>query len=536
MDAPFSLSRRRFLSRGLRAGALTALASVTDVPLLVRRALAESTLGLTGKKLLFIFLRGGNDALNSVIPIRDEAYGAALRPDIFIPADNAVDYGATGLADFPVSGPTGGTFDYASAIRLGNGFAALHPSLKFLAPVYNSGDLAILHRVGYPLQSRSHFDSQAFWETGRPNEKQAQSGVLYRAILESGLAQTSPITAVSFQSALPMLLRGPDLALTNLSDTGRYDLQGIPNSAGGHAKALAALHEGDGLPFPAKRNRELLQLQYQNFADTLAIFSDLDFSEKGNQFRDSTNTDGDTEPYYLFPTTAAKNGGFALHDGRAAKNVVPVTSFGFFDRLKSAAIVLNKTDALIAGTELGGFDTHSSQGGVTGPHATLQRTVGWSLYALQRYFSQYADRVAWKDVVVVTLSEFGRTTIQNSDVGTDHAEAGVLFVAGGSVQGHGRHPTGSGILGASPTDEIHGHSVPWVTGNSGSMFGVKRRYLKRIIDYRSVLGELLRDHLGASPEQLRRIIPGYADAAEQLEAGGISGIDGTRIVGEVGVV
>jgi hypothetical protein len=62
------------------------------------------------------------------------------------------------------------------------------------------------------------------------------------------------------------------------------------------------------------------------------------------------------------------------------------------------------------------------------------------------------------------------------------------------------------------------------------------RYLKRCVDCRSVLGELIRDHLGATSAQLARIIPGYADAGEALESGGTSAKDNIPILGEVGLV
>ena len=61
-------------------------------------------------------------------------------------------------------------------------------------------------------------------------------------------------------------------------------------------------------------------------------------------------------------------------------------------------------------------------------------------------------------------------------------------------------------------------------------------YLRRAHDYRSVLGEIIRKHLGATQNQLNRIIPGYADPAEKLLGGGVSGIDGTQIRGEVGIL
>ena len=68
------------------------------------------------------------------------------------------------------------------------------------------------------------------------------------------------------------------------------------------------------------------------------------------------------------------------------------------------------------------------------------------------------------------------------------------------------------------------------------MFGVNSRYLKRCIDFRSVLGKVIRDHLGASQEQLDRIIPGYTVAGEGLKNGPISTRDGTRIMGEPPIV
>ena len=151
------------------------------------------------------------------------------------------------------------------------------------------------------------------------------------------------------------------------------------------------------------------------------------------------------------------------------------------------------------------------------------------MYALRKYFMRYADRATWDNVIVVTLTEFGRTTIENADEGTDHAEAGVMFAAGGAIRGYdglGR----SGVINCSPSDPI-----PWTTGQSGSMFGVNGRYLRRASDYRQVLGEIIRKHLGATQNQLNRIIPGYADSGERLLAGGTS-VDGTQIRPELGIL
>lgn len=579
-------SRRTFLDRSFKTGLGVALATLTDIPFVMKRALAEGSIGLNGKKVLFIWLRFGNDGLNNIIPIEDSAY-AGIRPTIGILKDDIATnsshpyynpsfyaqtgscFDATQYAD--VGGAPRGseddTYSYTRAIRTGNGFAALHPALKFLAPVYNAGELAMLHRVAYPKQSRSHFDSQNYWENGNPNNNLSKDGIFYRTIMESGLANTAPLTGISVQSALPLILRGSKAAMTNLTTPTRYDILGVPTPAGDN-KAFAALAGANYYPFPEKRSRELLDLQYQNMTNTLRIFSAMDFSEAGNGFRDDVPTDGDQawfdgtaatgspahRGYYLFPTTNAKNGGYQRpKDGgtNVNKYVVPTSAYntagnGFFQNLKAAAMILNKTDAVIAGTEIGGFDTHQTQGGATGQHANLLRSVGWAMYALRKYFTLYADKAAWENVVVVTLSEFGRTSVENSDKGTDHAEAGVMYVAGGGIKGYGQG-NASGVFGCSPSDP-----VPWKPGprttsfnTCGTMFAagfpnstnpVTAGYLRRAIDYRSVLGEVIRKHLGATQPQLNRIIPGYTKANEYLLGGGTSGTDGVQIRGELGLL
>ncbi|MBA4147499.1 MAG: DUF1501 domain-containing protein [Verrucomicrobia bacterium] len=522
------ITRRGFLSNSFKISAGVALSTLVDIPLVMKRALAEGNIGLNGKKLLFIFLRGGMDGLNTVVPIEDSAYNATNRPDILIPRESGGYYSSPGQCDFPVSSadPSASnysTFHYNRAIKTGNGFAALHPSLKFLAPVYNAGELAVMHRVGYPKQSRSHFDSQIYWENGSPNNNILKDGIFYRTLIESGLAGMAPLTGVSVQSALPLILRGSGAAMTNLTDPTRYNLLGVPNTTDGNLKAEQALIDSNLFPFPAKKNRDFLALQYKNLTDTLPIFGDIGFTDAGNTFRDDVNTDGDTEPYYLFPTNNAKNGGYTLHGNDSDKYVVDTGAYSFFTNLKAAALILNKTDAIIAGTELGGFDTHNNQGSTTGAHPNLMRRIGWAMYALRKYFINNGDKATWDNLVVVTLSEFGRTTIQNANAGTDHAEASAMFVAGGGIHG--------GVYGCHPGDP-----VPWLTGQAGSMFGVSNRYLKRAIDYRSVLGELIREHLGATQSQLGRIIPGYANAGESLFTGGTSSLDGTPIIGEVNVI
>jgi uncharacterized protein (DUF1501 family) len=519
----------------------------------MKRALAEGSIGLNGKKVLFIWLRGANDGLNSVIPAGDSQYGIGIRPNLAVPTGTAWQSN-TGGAEFVPSG-AGATFG-GTALGLGNGYAAIHPTLKFLAPVYNDGELALIHRVAYPRLSRSHFDSQRYWENGIPNNNLIKDGIFYRTIIESGLAHTAPLTGVSFHSSLPLILRGSDAAMTNLSDPTRYNLLGIPTPAG-DAKADSALAAAGGYPFPSKFNRSLLNLQYGNLQSTLSLFAAMDFSEGGNTFQDNIKTDGDTawtppagtggdsaKGYFLFPTTNDKNGGWRRPNTSTVANkyVVDPSHQGFFNNLKAAAMVLNNTDAIIAGTEIGGFDTHVNQGRVTGSHPNLQRVIGWSMYALKQYFTHYTNKADWSDVVVVTLSEFGRTSAENNDDGTDHAEAGVMFVAGGAINGYDLNTNRSGVFNCKDTEFSEAPASTefknWLRASDSrsAMFGTTNGYLRRNTDYRSVLGEIIRKHLGATQNQLNNIIPAYATAGEHLLTEGVSGVDNTWVRGEVGIL
>src|SRR6266581_5543277 len=101
------ITRRSFLDRSFKTGMAVALSTLVDIPFVIKRALAEGSIGLNGKKLLFIWLRGANDALNSVIPIQDTSY-ATSRPTLGIPKDPGTTYGTTGIAaDFPANAASG---------------------------------------------------------------------------------------------------------------------------------------------------------------------------------------------------------------------------------------------------------------------------------------------------------------------------------------------------------------------------------------------------------------------------------------------
>jgi uncharacterized protein (DUF1501 family) len=485
----FNISRRNFLERSLQVALGAAVSAYSDIPLFVQRAVAQGTIPDSTKKLLFVFLRGGNDGLNTIIPWGDDAYNATTRPTLYIQKPDPLT---------SVSGRAPDQPDLTRVVDLGNNFAGIHPGLAALGPVYNAGQVALIHRVGYPKQSRSHFDSQRYWENGVPRDNLLGSGIFYRAVVNTGLHQGRKFPAVSVQSGNPLLLRGP-IAMTNLNNPANYDMAGVAGNTTDKAKLLSAISGQHAIPYPEKDNRDLLFPTGLSLRDSIESLKSIGLSNNAFFDRDGTT--------HLFPIDAASNQkGFSSG------------SYGFFNNIKVAAQILAHTDAVVAGTKLDGFDTHDAQGALTGGHASRMQWLGWMTYALKKFFTDVSPAL-WDNTVIVTLSEFGRTTKENGNRGTDHAEAGTMFVAGGKVKG--------GVYQCSNNS--------WTIGPAGSMFRVNSRYLGRSVDYRSVLGEVIRDHLGATPAQLGTIIPGYADPREKLLSGGVT-TDGTTIVGELGII
>src|SRR5262245_65981539 len=101
------ITRRDFLSRSAKTGLAVALSTLVDIPFVMKRALAEGNIGLNGKKVLFIWLRFGNDGLNNIVPVQDPEY-AAIRSTIEIPKDTdpLMDYATSGPCYFPTSSAT----------------------------------------------------------------------------------------------------------------------------------------------------------------------------------------------------------------------------------------------------------------------------------------------------------------------------------------------------------------------------------------------------------------------------------------------
>ncbi len=198
------MNRREFVKH-----ALATLAAGGAAPSLLARTAAAAR--AEGKALLVIQLSGGNDALNTLVPFRQELY-RRLRPGIGLKTAELLP-----LTD-----------------RL-----ALHPALRPLAPIYQAGQLGLVQGIGYPHPSRSHFVSMAVWHTADP-EKRALSGWLGRYLDES----QDPFCAVNFGVLTPLVLRGQSRVAPSLASLDRFRLELPPAYRAAFERVLTTRYTG----------------------------------------------------------------------------------------------------------------------------------------------------------------------------------------------------------------------------------------------------------------------------------------------------
>ncbi len=369
--------------------------------------------------------------------------GAADALNVLVPHGDANYAGlrpSIGIA--PPSGRREGT-----AIDL-DGFFGLHPALRPLHPLYERGMLAPIHAVGSPSATRSHFDAQDYMESGTPDRKGTPDGWLNRYLATRGTCEactatpddTSPFRAVAMTEQTPRILTGPAPTVA---------------MAGLDAFTIRAA-DGD-----APRRLEAL---YRTGSADLVHSSGSDMFEAMKMLRAA-------DPARYAPTNGAQ---------------YPRSAFG--QRLRQIAQLIRADVGLeVAFADVGGWDTHVNQGGATGQLALRLGDFAVSVAAL---VADLGDRM--DDVVILTMSEFGRTARENGNRGTDHGHAGAMFAIGGKVRGgrvHGRWP---GLA----REQLH-----------------EGRDLALTTDFRAVFGELVGTHLGAT--RLDAVFPGYADGRDE---------------------
>jgi uncharacterized protein (DUF1501 family) len=315
-----------------------------------------------------------------------------------------------------------------------DGFYGLHPALAPLKSIYDKGHLAIVHAAGSPDNTRSHFDAQDYMEIGTPGIKSTPDGWLNRYLAEKKNGE-SRLRGVALTAQLPRMLAGGAPALT-LSSIDEFRLR---NEA--MAATLQRLYTGTSDP--------LFRVGGQNLFAAMVELRQVE-----------SRIPASAESYPA---------------GRFGASLAQIA------RLIKADVGLE-----IAFTEIQGWDTHVNQGGAKGQMANRLKQLA---EGLATFYRDLGDRA--EDVVLITLSEFGRTARENGNRGTDHGHANVMFALGGPVRGgsvYGRWP------GLAPEVLYEGRDLDLTT------------------DFRAVCSEVLERHLGQ--KDLSKVFPGFRAAGQ----------------------
>ena len=369
------VSRRGFLKSG--GLALFGVGLMGGIPAFMAEAAASDKLYRPYKRkrvMVCIFQRGAMDGLMAVTPFSD-SYLAAARPTLSLPA-------------------TGGGRNNP-LIDL-DGHWGLHPGMRAFEPLFKEGRLGIVHGIGSPNNTRSHFDAQDYMESGTPFNKGTASGWLNRAVGLLGHDAATPFTAVSLTSALPRSFYGdqPSLAISNLQDFA-IQLKGNPAAATTAAHSFEDLYD--------QTSAGLLHTTGKESFEAMKMLQQADV----RNYRPAGGA--------IYPPTPLGNS------------------------LKQIAQLIKMDVGLeVAFTESMGWDTHFNQGTDNGIFARNVADLSNSIAAFWRDLDVCQD-----DVTVMTMTEFGRTVHQNGTGGTDHGRGSCNFILGNRVDGgkvHGRVP------------------------------------------------------------------------------------------------
>ncbi len=317
-----------------------------------------------------------------------------------------------------------------------DGFFGLHPRMASLDPFFKRGELAIVHAAGSHDETRSHFDAQDYMESGTPGVKSTRDGWLNRYLHAKEHENASPFRAVALAPQLPRTLQGtaPALAIGTLAQFGVR--------AGAATEMLSNSFEA----------------QYAQAADTL-------LAPTGKEAFDAVKMMKLADPSQYQPSANADypRSGF----GEAMKQI--------------AQIVKSDLGLEVAFAELGQWDHHANEGSTQGQIANRLDDFARGISA---FATDLGDRMA--DVVVITMSEFGRTVKENGNRGTDHGHGNAMLILGGPVKGgqvYGKWP------GLSPDKLWQGRDLAITT------------------DFRDVFAEAVTGHLSA--KDISRVFPGY---------------------------
>ena len=410
-------------------------------------ALAGSTSGVWAQaapqsnknagRLVVVLLRGAYDGLSAFVPYSDADYYAS-RPNIAIAAPDG----------------TGKT-----ALKLDNTFA-LHPALAPVLPQWQQGVLGFIPSAGLPAPNRSHFAAQYEMEIGQSGKTSTAPGWLnkvagsHKSITSAiGVGESNP-AILAGDSQVKLISRGQAAVRTGVlaNDKTRSALMDL---YAGNDSLSAAFRQGAG-----SRMHSAQELSHEKMA----------VDDKRLGLRIDTALDKDGTP----ATTQAQNAQM-LAASNGASDPVGLQ----LDAQHLGTLMRNDRNLRLGFLSAGGWDTHANQGNATGQLANNLGNLGRALAQLRQDFSESGD-------VVVVMSEFGRTALENGTRGTDHGYGNAMWLMGNRISGGRWH---------------------------GQWTGMKRNNLNEARDlpahhdYRAVLAQVLRTTFAMSDSAMADVLP-----------------------------
>lgn len=387
--------------------------------------------------IVSIFLRGGADALNAIVPYGDDVYHQ-VRSRIALSMSGATKgkhKGETGL------------------IPLGKSkYWALNHRLAPLAPMFDNGTAVAIVNAGSLNPTRSHFSAQDYMERGVPGDIGITTGWLNRYLEKTKKPYDAPLRALSAQTLVPRALRGSYPVLAGNNRTEQMDL-------------FENLYS----------SKNMVNMNARNDAN----------DQKGTRLDDLSNTGAKTAMTSdMTRDVIAQSGANAIERIKALEKAEGTTNDVSYPggplghQLASIARVIKADVGLeVAQADFGGWDTHSNQGGAFGGYSDKLGNLADTLVAFSQDLGKRMDRV-----LVLVMSEFGRTVHDNGAQGTDHGRGGFMLAMGGMVKPPAKKDT-----------YVYGASERGMADLDGG------RFLPVHVDFRLVMAEALFCLYGEDP-------------------------------------
>ena len=396
------MKRRNFIKLTSTASAISLLPSQVTASLNIAKNFLDCT--ISNRKLVLINLAGGNDGLNTIIPINYYDVYSNLRPSIKIPSNGVNSY--INLDE---------TLDETQQI-------GLHPSLTGIKNLYDNDLLRIIQSVGYPSQNKSHFASTDIYSTandGNTWDNGSNSGWIGR-FMESYYADL-------MQNSYPL----------------GVEIGSKSNSLGFHGESEHGLS---------------VNINGQDPSGFYSLISgmageppnNIPISDYGHELEYIIQTDALSNMYSEAISNSFNNG----------QNAVSYPDTDISNQLKTVArLISGGLESKVYMVKLSGFDTHFGQNqaenDILGDHNDLLTKLSSAVTAFMNDLSAMNLK---NDVVGLTYSEFGRKAAENGSLGTDHGEIAPMFVFGAPVKG--------GVSGFNPdlneANENNGYQIQTV--------------------------------------------------------------------------